>query len=325
MDELERLTRAHPLPERYGRPQLYQDEVVIGGSRVRRAGIVSTAPDGRELTGSAAELGGSPVERAYFELLERAAILEARGRTYGLRDEQGRSVGTTAGERCDEEEGAVRLARSNGVALHRTWTEACRRARYELVERDRVLRSWYGELPLADVTPPRFLRAFDTHEWRACSIADEDSATRDVHVVAVVGLPRRADLPLARGFAGGASPAEALAAAAREALQGLAFLWGEPLPASAPMPAPSPMFHLDYYLLPSNHAHIRRWLDGGHYGGRGARRALAPVRYADLTPERWRGSLWVVRAVCADARPLVFGRAECRAPGLPGSEVHPIP
>lgn len=324
MDELARLTREYPLPDGCRAPELFRDEVVIAGRRLGRAGLASSAPDGTEFTGSAAELDASPIERAYFELLERAAILGARGRACELRDGDGAPLGGQLRERDDHGEGPTRPARSNGVALHRTWAEACRRARNELVERDRILRSWYGELPVVEVAPPAILRDFETHHWRACCVPDDDALTRDVHVVAVVGLPRGAELPLARGFAAAESLEGALDAAAREALQGLAFVWGEPLPESV-APAPTPIFHLDYYLVPSNHGHVVEWLDGRHRSGERPARSRAPIRYVDLTPEPLRGRLSVARAVRDDARPLEFGWPACRSPGLPGSEVHPIP
>src|SRR5690606_19625166 len=127
-----------------------------------------------------------------------------------------------------------RPARSNGVALHRSWEEACLRARLELIERDRVLRSWYGELAPSPAPVPTSLARFATDEWCACRIPEPRDG--DVEVAAIIGFPREPGGSLARGFAARASLDEALEAAALEALQGLAFLWEEPLPEAAPEP-----------------------------------------------------------------------------------------
>ncbi len=301
--ELAHLIREHALPPGCSAPRLFADTIEVAGVPVRRAGIACTTPSGAELTGSAAELEGSPVARAYYELLERIAIVEA-----------------ARGE--PPAEGPCRPARSNGVALHRTWAEACRRASLELIERDRVLRSWFGELAPASCEAPALLAAIDTHEWRACSLPDEASA---IEVAVVIGFPRRPELPLARGFAASERLEDALDAAGREALQTLAFLWDEPVPDAPPAPAPTPMFHLDYYLYPPHHALLARWLDGEHARSTHEVRERAEPRFVDLTPAWLAGSLFVARAVEGGARALVFGESECRPPGLPGSHVHPIP
>lgn len=299
-DELARLIREHPLPPDVAVPSLYADVVTIAGVEVHRVGLASAAA-GVEITGSAAETAGPPLRRAYFELLERAAVVGA-----------GASLEPSA---------PSRPARSNGVALHRSWEEACQRARFELIERDRVLRSWYGELAPAPARVPASLERFATHEWCASRLAEPRDG--DVEVAAILGFPRDPGGSLARGFAARASLEEALEAAALEALQGLAFLWEEPLPAAAPAPSPTPMFHLDYYLWPAHHAHLRRWLSGGHAGAP-SEEPSDEVRYEDLTPPAL-GGLRVARALRPSARPLLFGDAPASlAAGLPGSHIHPI-
>ncbi len=321
--ELAGLRRAYPLPAGLSEPELFEGSVTIAGREVRRVGLACRSTDGAEVTGSAAELDRSPLARAYFELLERASLLEARGRLHPLCDARGRVLGALREDAGLAPEGTpVRPARSNGLALHLSFEEACRRAALELAERDRVLRAWYGELPVAPAAPPALLAPFDTHEWRACAIAEEGDAAE---VAAVIGFPRRPELPLARGFGAAASLGAALEAAAREAVQNLAFLWDEPVPAAAPESAPRPMFHLDYYLYPGHHAHLARWLDGAHHRPSPRAPRRGEPRFVDLTPASLRGKLSVARAVSDGARPLVFGEVACPPPGLPGSHVHPIP
>ena len=306
-DELARLSREHPLPSGVAAPALYADVVTIAGVGVHRVGLASAIDGGAEITGSAASPSEAPLRRAYFELLERAAVMSA-------------PAPIAADARS-------RPARSNGVALHESWEEACIRARFELIERDRVLRSWYGELAPLPARVPASLERFVTHEWCACSVPESGAADAGVAVAAIIGFPREAGGSLARGFAARASLDEALEAAAVEALQGLAFLWEEALPAEVPEASPTPMFHLDYYLWPAHHAHLRRWLSGAHTRGgpRSERSEGDETRYEDLTPPGF-GGLRVARALRPSARPLVFGDAPpSLAAGLPGSHIHPIP
>src|SRR5262245_4427374 len=56
-------------------------------------------------------------------------------------------------------------ARSNGVAIGSSWGDAARRAGWELVERDRILRSFYGELEpqAASATPAALPEALGVH------------------------------------------------------------------------------------------------------------------------------------------------------------------
>ncbi len=330
VDELRSLIRAYPLPPGCSEPQLFSDVIEVGGVPIRRAGIQSTTPDGGEVTGSAAELESSPLPRAYFELLERAALIDAAARTCPIRDASGRRIGWRSPDPPPRADTRSRPARSNGVALHQSWDRACRRARYELAERDRVLGAWYGELPLVPVDVPSSLASFaGTHRWCARSIpASAGAHEADVEVAVIVGFPRDPDVPLARGFAGRGSLREALDAAAAEAVQTLAFIWDEPLPTEAPALSPTPMFHLDYYLWPGHHAQLREWLAGEWYvRARHRERARDEARFVDLTPPCFEGSLYVVRAVRRSARELVFGEPPpALARSLPSSRhVHPIP
>lgn len=313
-DDLGSLIARWPLLAGYSPPQVFADEIEIAGARVRRAGIQSTAPSGEEVTGSAAVLEGSPLERAYFELLERAAVLEAAARASLAPSRDPRS----------------RPARSNGVALHRTWEEACYRAGCELAERDRTLGAWYGELPLFAAKLPAWLAAFDsTHDWiaRAIPPAPGSRADADIEVALVFGFPREPGIPLTRGFAGGASRERAIDAAAMEAVQSLAFVWGEPLPAEPPPLAPTPLFHLDYYLWPAHHDQLREWLTSTAITSRAAGATEDDeTRFIDLTPAAFGDGLRVARAVRGSARALVFGEPPAsllsRLP--PARHVHPI-
>jgi hypothetical protein len=328
-DDIRSLTAAWPLPPGYTAPEVFADEIEIAGVRIRRAGIQSTTPAGEEVTGSAAVLEGSPLERAYFELLERAALFDAAHRSCPIRDVAGVTLGV-APPIAPRNDPRSRPARSNGVALHRTWDEACRRAHHELVERDRTLGAWYGELSLVAAPRPACLTPFEvTHDWIARSVpAARGDVDAHIEVAVVVGFPREPGIPLARGFAGAGSLDAALTGAAAEAIQSLAFLWGEPVPAEAPALAPTPLFHLDYYLWPGNHEALREWLEPRAPSVPALRTTIGDqTRFVDLTPPVFGDALRVARAVRTSARELIFGEppAQLRSLLPPSRHVHPIP
>ena len=317
---LAELAERYPLPPGFGVVELFAAAVEAAGSVVHACGLSAEDAAGRVVTGAAAELAGAPVARSYFELLERAAIFA--------------SGGTDATE---PNASGQRYAVSSGVAVASTRKEARHRAHAELVERDRVLRSFYGE-----TRPERLICAsgsllpasLDEHyELVAYRFAASDrgvevprSCGGAVQVVGVFGFPRRNDAPLLLGFGARSSLAQALAAAARESLQQLAFGWGEPVPAAPPEPSPTPEFHLDHFAFPLHHARLRAWLEGEHHG-RGPKlpESHGSARFVDLTPSSLRNRLYVVRCTHQGVLPLTFGAGHPLLGELPESmRVHPI-
>ena len=314
-------TVAPPLPDSWSAPEVLLDAVVADGVELRRAGISSIGPIGEEIVGAAVEAEGSPYERGYFELLERVSTVEflhGEASSHRLRDLDGGEL-----EECTTAEifptsvepTKWRYARSNGVALHSTWKSAALRALWELVERDRVLRAWYGE-----TRPQRLQCDFgktplahaQSYAWRAYLFpAGTTPIVNTLSVVGVFGLPSSDDLPVVSGYGAQPERGEALTGAVREALQQLGFLWGEAVVDTLPDLAPTPLAHLERYQWPGNRRALRKWLEKGHQRyfvprDVGLSKA-APCHFVDLTPA-WLGEgLRVVKAVCDDALPLVFG------------------
>jgi len=328
---------ASPLPDGWSAPELSSDVIEADGLRLQRVGVSSVGPSGAEVTGSAAGPGDTPpVDRAYFELLERVATVEAashRDRVYPLLAASSEVIGEVRAEELfpqDPEPARWRHARSNGVALHDGWERAVERARWELAERDRVVGSWYGAVaPVPYLGPlPDELGLLTRHDWRAVRIPEPDEGrfSRDVEVVAVFGFPREPGLPLALGYGGRDSERGALETAAAEALQLLAFLWGEPPPPSSPPPGPSPMHHLDHFQYSGSHARARAWLEGSRRVGRHARSPAPASRmgFVDLTPPWLKPGLRVVKAFCQGSIPLTFGDSPFAAHLPPEERVHPI-
>ncbi len=304
------------------------DRVVHAGVELLRVGLTARRDDGAVVSGSAASTSDDPFARARFELLERAALVDAmrRGAPRVEHDAEGKRLGRELLERIfppATDPSTCRPSLSNGVAIGPDLAWATERARLELIERDRVLRAWYGELEPEALPLPGEPPASETYAWRAATFPTDDEPE---HVVGVFGFPLHDEAPLLRGFAARTTEGAALGAALAEALQGLAFLWGEEIPASAPEPAPTPMFHLDHYLWPASHAVLADWLERGHsrFGRAGARRRAGAPRFFDLTPGPLRRQLRVNRACREGAAALVFG-ADPAAAHLPTDRrVHPI-
>jgi hypothetical protein len=326
------------LPDHWTAPEIVEDVIVANGLRLHRAGLSTTATtDGHEVLGSAADVSGPTIRRAWFELLERVSGLEAirsTRSTFDLFNENGERIGAPRDHAIlfpDSPSKEWRHAQSNGIALHSNWRSACERALWELAERDRVLRSWHGAIrPLSEdivVTPE------GAYEWRVSSFPDHAGGfSSDLHVVGAFGFPKQAGDPFVLGFAGRPQKADAIAAATMEARQLLAFLWGEPLPDTI-SDAPGPMQHLDAYQISGAQEKVHAWLDGAHvsFGSGDAfdtgdeTDTDAVVRFVDLTPPWISENLRVAKAVCSRAMPLTFGRSPF-VEHLPRElQLHPLP
>lgn len=326
------------LPEGWTLAERVDDTIDAGGLFIRRVGLCAISKQG-QATGAAAAVTEDPTQRATFELLERIALTESArssGNMFRLRSSSGSVLGTARLEDVfppSDQPDRWAFAKSNGVSLNVGWTEACAGAASELVERDRVMRAWLGEtvpVRIDGEIDPASLSGTRAYDWRAYLFpAPEATALGgDIEVVGVFGFPRSADRPLVFGYGARAIRADAAAAAQREALQLLAFLWDEPLPDRLPDPLPAPMTHLETYQVRERREVLRRWLDEGHAAHRRPRPALdadGTIRFADLTPAWLDGRLHVAKALCPAAIPLIVGLSPHLA-HLPSElRIHPIP
>src|SRR5437762_9856034 len=271
MPPLEELKQSFPLGDRWRDPKAYEEVVSIRGVEIALAGLSTESTEGEVVTGSAGDVGEIPLPRAYFELLERASVV-AVGREprveWPVRDLDGQEHGVATSSQlapASPDPARWRYARSNGVAVSSTWRDACCRASWELIERDRILRSWYGafaptRISMAAAAMPRDLD--EVYEFEGYSFGEAEDSR--VHVVGVFGFPRADSAPLLYGFGARPIRADALSAASRECVQRLGFLWGESIPSAAPDFEPTPHYHQELFLCPSNHPALRAWLRGKH-------------------------------------------------------------
>src|SRR5262245_1566496 len=119
------------LPDRWTAPEIVADVISLDELEVHRAGVSTIGEDGEEICGSAAQSGEPALDRAWLELLERVASLEAIASerpSYEVFDDHGERLEGRA--RSDvfpvsDEPDRWRYARSNGVAVHCDWARAC--------------------------------------------------------------------------------------------------------------------------------------------------------------------------------------------------------
>lgn len=324
---LNELQQRFPLPPGWTFQESFMQEASVESLTLYMVGLVAANGE-RNALGSAAELDGYPVNRAYFELLERISIYEANQpeRTLDVRDRNGEIVEQRSAARVFPRDVSphLRLSLSNGVALHASWQAACASALDELIERDRILRSFAGELePVRVQTPDSELARATAGLFETAAYELGQRTPAPQHRTALwFMMPQKIDLPLTYGFGTAETLGAALARAEREAMQRLAFLWGEELPSEQVQATPSPDFHQEYYLYPKNHPRLTEWLAGQLRPRHACQRGLplfdgSPVVFVDLTPAALRGRLAVAKAVSPDARPLRFG---ARAGAVP----HPV-
>ncbi len=337
--DLNRLQRELPLSPQWERPSVIQHVPQIGDTQIHLAGLSTVDRAGQCVCGSAGQLAGSPLSRAYYELVERTAIIEAMGQAhkeFEIQDAQSEIVGALRNQEIflqSSDEKHWRYARSNGVAVGLDWQDATRRAGLELTERDRILRSWYGEfipqkVELYSGLMPRSLNQF--YEFEIYLFAPTSSLRESPTVAGIFGFPRQDTAPLVFGFGARHGLPEAFAAAACECIQRLGFLWGEAIPQDRPPFAPTPDFHQEYYLHPPHQIQLRAWLRGDHAKFAGVLIENSPKRVApyfvDLTPNTLRGRLVVVKALPANELQLTFGRGHPRLRRAPPEPlaIHPI-
>jgi len=337
--DLNRLQNDLPLSSQWERPSVIRHVAKIGDTQIHLAGLSTVDRAGQCVCGSAGQLAGSPLTRAYYELIERTAVIEAMGRAhkeFEIHNAECEIVGALCNQEIflqSSDDKHWRYARSNGVAVGLNWQDATRRAGLELAERDRILRSWYGEFTPQKVELYSGLvpRSLDLHyEFETYLFALANSPCELPTVAGIFGFPRQDTAPLVFGFGARYGLQEALAAAACECLQRLGFLWGEAIPQDLPPFAPTPDFHQEYYLHPPHQIQLRAWLSGEHAKFAGVLTESSPEKgvpyFVDLTPNALRNELVVVKALPASELQLTFGRGHPRLRRAPPEPlaIHPI-
>ena len=308
------------------------------------SGLQATHPQWGEVVGSAASQKSFPSQRAFFELVERISILESMSQDiFKLRDMQTTKITRLApinslypylANQDGSEKLSFQYAKSNGVALHNSWTEACQSACFELVERHLVLSSWVGLtqpiLVRNDSIVKELQQLCQAYEVLSISFGQQNVSciSSPIYVGGLVLLSKKWDAPLVVGFGAGLSLQEALLKASNEGLQRLGFLWGEEIPLCEPEFQPSPLYHQEYFLVPKSRSKLESWLEGKFLvpaDDASQEISTLQIQFADLSSFK-RPEFRVAKALCPQAMPLVFGRwREREFSGLPEERlIHPI-
>jgi hypothetical protein len=338
LQSLEHLMHDYPLEPCWREPDLFSEIALVNGVEIHLVGLSARSAFDEVVSGSAASLAAPPLSRAYFELVERTSIVameRAERASWPLRDEKGARRGAAGAEAIaprSPDPDRWRYARSNGVALGKSWPEACEGALCELLERDHVLRSWYGEQPPTPVDLPLGWVPIGLQELYGFEAYSFETPGREpmVHVTGIFGFPKTDAAPLIYGFGARRTRADALMCSYGECLQRLGFLWGEQIPSSEPAMSPTPDFHQELFLWPATHDRIRRWLAGKNRTAEPIVPPLVPDQpdrlFAELTPPNLASRLFVAKALPQTELPLVFGFGHPGAlRGIPDAlQVHPI-
>ncbi|HEX5035316.1 MAG TPA: YcaO-like family protein [bacterium] len=332
MSSLENLSEAHPLPGDWKNPELYEEVAETPSARLLLTGLTADHPRYGRVFAAAADFAEPQLLRCYFELLERVSILEAENSERGdfeLKEPNGKFAGSLSKSKLFLSSDAPEIwqySRSNGVAAHRDWASACRNAQLELVERDRLLRSWFGQLRPAPV-PFRPPVADSRYRFQMYSFADPGDPC-PIFVHGLFAFPQSEEVLLAYGSGAGWSAEAASDKAIREFLQMYGFLLGEKVDAEEPKPAPHPSYHQAMNFRPEGRKKISGWLEGNHsvFASPPKSRGEPAIFYADISPPALQNKVFVAKAVCPERVPLTFGQARPRgAEKLPADLlIHPF-
>ncbi|MEO5969906.1 MAG: YcaO-like family protein [Bdellovibrionia bacterium] len=305
------MINSYPIPG-CSEPKEFREVVEIDSLKLELVGLTYTHNSNVEITASAAGFDPTIYTRAYFELIERTSLFKAeQERSSFFLENGGRTekVEISREEVFPESNESThwRYAKSNGVAAHLNWNKACHAAALELKERHALLTSWYGNLPPQLLgTPSEFAGSPLTNIYDIRHYWFKGSRP----VVGVFGFPKKKDHPLFFGFGAHETLEGATQHAVQETYQRLGFTWGEEVLSEVPEAAPTPLYHLNYYLCPEKVGLIQRWLVGNLPDRKISRLKSQPtreIRFVDLTPEGLVGKCAVVKAICDDYMPLSFG------------------
>lgn len=303
-----------PLPSGWSAPEIFEETFRLGGLSLQLCGFSSERREtGVQVTGSSAGLQAEP-DRAYYELLERCLIVDATHlsrQAFPLLDARGKLRGKEIGTEeifpAHSPDGRWTSARSNGIAVHRNFSLAAQAAKLELIEREAVLRSWFGESSPLPIALDKFSLAGIAPLARLYRLeAAAFPATEDVSVTGIFGFPRSPELPLIFGFGAAANQLEALQHALGEAFQRLGFVYDPEFVPSAELPdleKPGPDLHLSWFLHPKGSAKIKRWLE--RKGP--AIRFIRPAEKIEFIELAKGENYSLVKAVQPDYLPLRFG------------------
>jgi hypothetical protein len=331
--------------------------VALGRANIAIHALRYVHPTLGAVIGSSANIDGSE-SKARYELLERIWLVEhllkSPRRTYVVRSaDTGEELYTLQRSAVfPSSRPGFRIVESNGVALHKTWAQACRAAALELLERHLVLESYKGWIKPRLLDPGQSLYCDlgldETYRTSTYSLGSQATDAFASPIFAAVSLLCPVDASKTHqitAFGAGFSEREAALKAEQEALQRYGFLNGTPIPHDLAY-TPTSSFHQSYHLMPAHHGLVQSWLAGEFFRGLadGSSAASpsvsvsvsvsasdaesvsmpAPIRlrFVDLTLAS-ELDFFLVKAISDDISPLEWGVEAMD--DLSAAFVHPIP
>ena len=319
------------------------EKLSLGKIESYMVGLQATHPMLGDVTASAVAQDQPPEEKAWFELMERIGIVRAMAsdavdlkvKPFSGDEISYLSKSIVFPSLIQPETTDFQHSKSNGIALHNTWENACRHAAYEAIERHFVLSTWLG------TRRPRILKKAEpkfeslSGMYEVCQVefgsTQVPSIRERVYSCGVFLLPRmfssKKKVPFVFGCGGHGSLKEALDKAEREALQRLSFLWGEDIPMEEPSFSPDPLYHQELYLWPKKHQMIKDWIQGRYFEeDTSIDDGEIDLAFVDLSEYSLNDEHFIAKAFSEKIIPLVFGKPEIGPfKGLDTArKVHPI-
>lgn len=334
-EALKDLLNSHPLPKGWELGERVFHQVEMSRGLIHLVGLVAVHGEYGMISGSAGSMTDDALPRAYFELIERISIIEAEKSermNWMTRDiDRTPLIRVSRGDIFPQSESPKtwQFSKSNGVALGTDYETTARRAFFELLERDRLLRSWYGaQAPLRmreEAYRIEGLGDYEVETYRFGSIDENGTG----EVCGIFAFPESPSRPFVYGLGAESDFDSAFKKAESELYQRLGFLLEEEIPSDLPSFEPTPIFHQELYLYPPMQKTIRKWLSGGFKKNfLNVEHELAEeVTFVDITPASLKGRYFVIKAYSEGMIPLTFGRFN---PTLKKTEiaeeylVHPI-
>jgi len=250
------------------------------------SGIAVKLESGEEVYGSSSSFNNSSIQLAAYELLERYV---------GIKN------------LCNTEPGDTYFSFTNGMAIHQDSSKSKKNARLELIERNEIMKSWYFNTPIKKLDynanlsfPNDFLEKYEV------SIFDHSNID-GCFVVSIFAFPKNDSFNLIYSFGAAESLLEAVEKSKKEFLTRLGFLWEEK-PHLENIQRNTSSYHQEYYLMSENWSELRKWLfENVHRKKKLSKYECQEIQFLDLTPNGWKDSTFVFKAIGKDYIPLFFG------------------
>lgn len=326
--KLKKLLVQYPLSDEWSRPEIYSEEFKFNELTLNLVGLSTFNKNDTLVTSSATAIRSFPIERAFFELIERTSIIEAENKKNSIFQsykKNGQMVASKTHKEVFLSESnpeVSQYSKSNGVAVQLTQEKAIQNSLNELVERDKIIRSWFGENKPLKIIPifnyyekikKELNKDYTISSYIFKSPLTEQTTYLDkINVVGTFGFPKDENRPLLLGFGASENLQMAITHSLDECLQRLGFLWDESISPVLPEFSPSALYHQEYFLRKEGIEKIKKWLKGQHAHGQFNKSIFQEdndlVTFIDITPEHLTDKLKVMKAQSGHHVPLIFGK-----------------